>query len=1278
MEKRSCLIWIAIACFIQLQIRAQTPYTPKYDLSKTPVLYTVGYAHLDTEWRWDYEETINDFLKATLDENFSLFKQYPAYVFTFTGARRYRMMKEYYPEKYLELKKWVSRDRWFVGGSSVDECDPNVPSPESILRQVLYGNNYFRSEFGKESVDFMLPDCFGFQAHFPSILNHCGLKGFSTQKLEWGSAAGIPFNIGNWTGPDGKGIVAALNATTYTGSIQPRLDTVTYWVNRVMENGKNYGVYADYRYYGVGDVGGAPREEDVQHAVESLDHPDSKIQLYLSSSDQLFRDLSPEQARQLPSYSGDLLLTEHSAGSITSQAYMKRWNRKNELLAQAAEPLAVMADWLGAIPYPRERLNQAWWLVLGCQMHDILPGTSIPSAYEYAWNDEVLAMNLFASVLQSSAGAVIRALDTRGKGIPVVVYNPVAIEREDVVEAELEYPQGTPAFIRVTGPDSVEVPFQVTVRTKTGLTILFIARVPSLGLCCFDVQPAETPPEISPGVRAGRLSLENETYRVLIGTSGDINSIVDKRLEKELLSGDLRLEFLKEHPRYWPAWNMDWNDRKNPPTGYVAGPAKTTLVENGPVRATYKIERVAHNSVFTQWIQLSAGEAGNRIVVRNEVEWQSKGVSLKASFPLTAKNPMATYNLGLGAIERPTNHEKKYEVPSREWFDLTDRSGKFGVTILEDCKFGSDKPNDSTLRLTLLYTPQSNEYHDQATQDWGIHNFTYGIYGHAGDWRNGLSEWQGRFVNQPLIAFQASSHPGFLGKTISLASVNNPQVDIRCFKKSENGKFAIIRMQELFGKAAANVTLNVPGNIMTASEVDGQERTLTDFVPYKGILRFSLSPFELKTFALKLEDPAEALSPPVSIPMAILYDQDVVSPDTARSEGRFGQTSVSIPAELFPDTLVVDGIFFDLGGSAVGQNSVLTCNGQKILLPKTGQYNKLYILASATADTSGLFRTGKVKEILPIEGFDGNIGRFDTRHWDRFGQISSIDKGFIKRDEVAWFASHLHNDTANIPYKYAYIFKYELDVNPSMESISLPEDPAIKVFSMTLANNPYADLKPLHPLYDDFTGRKSLVLDLKTRHVDDQTTTLASIDVTRRRTIQELPVRVTTKDYADIHMPNGVTVVYYRRTPDEPAGDPLAPIPVSMITDGMFDLLPADSARDTWYYDGEGRLVMDLQKELEIDSLHSFTSLDLSRGAQSFSVWGRSGQGTPSFLNDPKAGGWSLITFAKPLDLWGGGKAVYRILCEQPNKFRYLMFISEGSGHGPVFFREVDVFERQE
>jgi len=177
--------------------------------SQDPTLYVVGYAHLDTEWRWEYPQVIDEYLRKTMEDNFKLFDKYPHYVFNFSGANRYRLMKEYFPADFAKLKQYVDQGRWFPAGSSMEEGDVNAPSGEAIIRQILYGNDWFRDEFGKASEEYMLPDCFGFPASLPTILAHSGVKGFSTQKLVWGSSApaggpqslentpeGTPFNVG--------------------------------------------------------------------------------------------------------------------------------------------------------------------------------------------------------------------------------------------------------------------------------------------------------------------------------------------------------------------------------------------------------------------------------------------------------------------------------------------------------------------------------------------------------------------------------------------------------------------------------------------------------------------------------------------------------------------------------------------------------------------------------------------------------------------------------------------------------------------------------------------------------------------------------------------------------------------------------------------------------------------------------------------------------------------------------------------------------------------------
>ena len=243
---------------------------PPVDPAKEKALYTVGYAHLDTQWRWSYPQVVREYIADTLHNNFKLFEKYPDYVFNFSGSRRYEMMREYYPEDYQRLKGYVAAGRWFPCGSSVDEADANVPSLEAFIRHVLYGNHFFEKEFGKSSNEFMLPDCFGFPAALPSILAHCGVKGFSTQKLTWGSANGIPFKVGTWIGPDGKTVTAALDPGAYTGSLNEDISRNQGWLARINHTGETSGAYVDYHYYGTGDRGGAPGESSVQWLEHSL------------------------------------------------------------------------------------------------------------------------------------------------------------------------------------------------------------------------------------------------------------------------------------------------------------------------------------------------------------------------------------------------------------------------------------------------------------------------------------------------------------------------------------------------------------------------------------------------------------------------------------------------------------------------------------------------------------------------------------------------------------------------------------------------------------------------------------------------------------------------------------------------------------------------------------------------------------------------------------------------------------------------------------------------
>ena len=1055
-----------------LSAGAQSAGTP--DLTKQPTLYVVGYAHLDTEWRWEYPQVIDEYLLKTMTDNFRLIEKYPHYLFNFSGANRYRLMKEYYPEDFAKMKQYVAAGRWFPAGSSMEEGDVNAPSAEAIIRQILYGNDWFEKEFGKSSAEYMLPDCFGFPASLPSILAHAGVKGFSTQKLTWGSSAdaggpqsientpeGTPFNVGVWVGPDGSSVLAAFNPGAYSGGISTDLsaplpaeapsaaladvqkklgdlqaklqqqqeakqavdpkDIEQYvtlrgeqsalvraqhdeaaqryqrdWAARVEGNGKAVGLFADYHYYGTGDIGGAPAEESVKRLEAivtkgSVDLPpangtymsrqdhaaypqtkvgDGPVHVVSATADQMFKDITPEETAKLPRYTGELELTNHSAGSLTSQAYQKRWIRQEELLADAAEKSSIAAMWLGGRTYPQQRLNDAWTLAMAAHFHDLAAGTATPRAYEFAWNDDTIAMNQFADVLKSAATAVASQMDTQGNGKQVVVFNPLNIAREDLVEASLNSPGTMPTEVHVTGPDGKQYPAQV----KDG-KVTFVAAVPSVGYAVYDVEPGSA--TSSSQLRVADSELENQYYRVKLNSDGDVASIFDKQAGQELLSAPARLAISYDNPENWPAWNMDWEQVTAAPKSYVSGPAKVRVVENGPARVAIEVTRETGGSRFVQTIRLAAGDAGKRVEFANVVDWNTRESNLKAVFPFTASNEMATYNWDIGTIERPTEQPKKFEVPSHQWVDLTDLSGKFGATLLTDDKNGSDKPDDHTLRLTLIRTPGiAGGYSDQATQDIGHHEFVYGVAGHRADWRDAQTDWQAQRLNAPLIAFETVKHDGALGKSFSLLKVSNPRIRVLAVKKAERSDEIIVRLVELDGRPQADVHVSFAAAISAAREVNGQEQPLGEAKVSDGALVTSFGAYQPRAFALKLTPYAAKASGLQSAPVVLRYDVATATNDGERSAGGFDGKGNALPAEMLPSQIAFNDVNFQLAPAKTGVVNAVVAKGQSIALP-VGNYNRVYVLAaSSDGDQKASFEVGAQKTQLDVEDWGGFVGQW--------------------------------------------------------------------------------------------------------------------------------------------------------------------------------------------------------------------------------------------------------------------------------------------------------------
>ncbi len=1043
-------------------------------------LYVVATSHLDTQWRWTIQKTIEEYLPATLHDNFALLAKYPGYTFSFEGAFRYGLVQEYYPDAFARLKREIAAGRWRVAGSWLDAVDVNIPAPESLIRHALYGNGYFRREFGVTSRDVYLPDCFGFGFALPSVAAHCGLLGFSSQKLTWGSAVGVPFAIGLWEGVDGSTLIAALDPGAYVSRITSDLSADSTWAARVAHQKEQSGLAVGLKYFGTGDTGGAPDEESVTWLERSLSGT-GPLQVRSVGSDQLASDLharlTPEQRARLPRYRGELLMTSHGAGCYTSQAAMKRWNRRNEILADAAERAAVAAHWLGTASYPREQLREIWCRFLWHQFHDDLTGTSIPEAYTFSWNDELLAQNQFASVLTTAAAGICRALDTRVKGEPLVVFNPLAREREDLVEAEVVFSAAEPAEVRVFSPAGDEVPAQVTGRDGRRVRVVFVASVPAAGFAVYDVRPAKSACALQTGLSCQDQHLENSHYRLTFDESGNIASIFDKQSERELLSGPVVLQLLDDIPEKWAAWEVDYDDVMSPPRQVSDGVWPQHRVEAGPARVTLESRRTYAGSEFIQKVSLAAGAAGDRIEVTLDIDWRSPATLLKVAFPLAVQNELATYDLGLGTITRGVNTARLYEVPAQRWADMTAADTSYGVAVISDSRYGWDRPDANTLRLTLVHTPGVNPnwrwVADQESQDLGHHQLTYALYGHAGDWRAGQVPWQADRLNQPLVVFQTTAHAGSLGRTFSLLRLESESqpatnVALRALKLAEETNEIVVRLQELTGEATGPVHVVFAGAVVEAREVNGAEEPMGTAQVVDGRLVAELSAYQPRTFAVRLAPSPPVSALPTATPLALPFNLDGISRDDDRTDGDFDGEGNNLAGELLPATVVFAGIPFRTGPQEAGRANVLVCEGQRLQLPEDTP-DHLYVLAAAAGGGRRItFHLDERPVSLWIQDYATPVGQWDNRlaGGGLSGNYAGLTPAYINRDPVAWVGTHRHTGGQNEAYRFTYLFCYRLPVPRAARNLVLPRDERIRILAATAVRDACGNTSLACDLFD--------------------------------------------------------------------------------------------------------------------------------------------------------------------------------------------------------------------
>lgn len=1018
-----------------------------------PRAYLVADAHLDTQWNWDIQTTIREYVWNTINQNLMLLEQYPDYVFNFEGGVKYKWMKEYYPREYELIKPYINNGRWHIAGASWDATDAIVPSVESAIRNIMHGQNFYRQEFGVESTDIFLPDCFGFGHTLPTIASHCGLIGFSSQKLGWRHVKmhgdkKYPFTLGLWQGVDGSRIFHA-HGYGY-GHRWKREDlTESKLLNdHIDESGLNMV----YNYYGTGDIGGSPTLTSVDAVQRGVNKKDGRIEVISATSDQLYKDHMPYEAHpELPVYDGELLMDVHGTGCYTSQAAMKRYNRQNEQLGDAAERISVAAELLGAAPYPSERIAEAWKRFIFHQFHDDLTGTSIPRAYEFSWNDELLSLKDFSDVIRHGVDAISARLDTRSKGVPVVMFNPLWFPVSDVIEIEIPAVR-MPKSVVAVSEKGKNVAAQV-VGYANGKAKVLVAtdNVPANGMAVYDIRLSGTGSAAAPSASN---TLENSRYKITFDGNGDISSLYDKANSKELVKDGkkIRLAMFTENESFaWPAWEIIKGTIDKEPVS-ITEDVKISLVEDTPLRKTLRVSKRYGDSQFNQYVSLYEGELAHRVDFYNEVDWRSTNALLKAEFPLAIANGKASYDLGLGVAERGNNTEGAYEVYAQQWADLTDRSGDYGVTVMNDCKYGWDKPDDNTLRLTLLHTPKTKGgYAYQDHQDFGHHTFTYSLVGHKDALDRPLASRDAERLNQRLKAFVVSPHKGDLGKSYSVASADNTNVAIKALKKAELSDEYVVRVYDISGQPQKTViTFNAP--IISAALADGTEKSIGSAAFDGNNLSVDLSPNSMRTYKVKLKGEPIAENTSKIIPLD--YNKNCISWNQFRRDGDFSEGN-SFAAELLPSGLSVGNVNFKLENRDLLNG--LQCKGDTITLPSG--CNRVYLLAAAAKEEGSVktdINIGGKKTSLTVPSYTGFIGQWG--HDDH-------TQGYMYDQEVAYVGTHRHSPSGDMAYEFTYLFSIPVDIPKGATQMVLPDEPGLVIFAATAVNEADIKAKPARRLF---------------------------------------------------------------------------------------------------------------------------------------------------------------------------------------------------------------------
>ena len=796
------------ASFESAEEYIQKEFYEKYCKKGNVKVKCVGHTHIDLGWLWTIRQT-REKAQRSFFTVLELMKRYPEYKFMSSQAPLYLAVKEEAPEKYEEIKKRVKEGRWEAEGAMWCEADCNLTSGESLVRQVLYGKRFFKSEFGVDSKTLWLPDVFGYSAALPQILKKSGVDSFVTSKISWNDTNMMPNDTFIWKGIDGSEIFthfltaqeakedgSIANFTTYLPQ-----GNVSYVTGAWRRNQNKDAIGESILTYGFGDGGGGPTSKDIE-MLKRMEYgipgcPTTEF----SNSTEFLNEIKEQSEGKLEKWVGELYF-EYHRGTYTSQSEMKKNNRKCEFALQNTELFSVIADSLLKFDYPKEKLDKMWKTVLTNQFHDILPGSAIKEVYETANSEEREIKEECGKLLENAFKSVADNISKAG----TVVFNPTSFTCG-----------GT-----------------VTIDGKTR----YCENIPAKGYAVTDFVPFDG------SVAVTDRAIENKYFIVEFNDCMEISRIYDKRNVREVIpSGKAanRLVAFEDYPNNFDAWEIReyYKEKSYPINNYVS----CKKIIDGE-RSGIKIVRKFENSAIEQTIWLY--EHIDRIDFETKLNWRTEHVLLKAFFPVDVNAEKATFDTQFGNLERSahanTSWDKaKFEVCGHKFADLSDDG--YGLSVLNDCKYGYSARNGE-IGLSLLRCPT---YPDPDC-DKGEHRFTYSLYPHAGAVRNSEVYKQAYLLNNPFVAVIANGN-GKLPERYSFASADKQNVIIDTIKRAEDSEDIIVRLFESENKTT-DVTVKFALNCKKVSLCDLMENELKDIPVNNGTISIRVKPFEIITLKI--------------------------------------------------------------------------------------------------------------------------------------------------------------------------------------------------------------------------------------------------------------------------------------------------------------------------------------------------------------------------------------------------------------------------------------------